>query len=440
MEVAREPAVSRLSAPARGLSRVAAVVGREYILFCLGVGAIAIHVLDDSFMLPEPGTSAGDHLVSGLVPVAVLALIAAVYSRFRAGLRGAIALTIGFLGVVGGASEAGYYTISLGPERDDYTGLLMIAAGLLLLALGAVTLWKTRRRDRSLARRCLRRALTGAGSAVLAYQLLSIAYAYGFTHAARAVVPEARLGTSYQDVTFTTSDGLKLAGWYIPSRNGAAVIAFPGRKGPQKHARMLARHGYGVLLFDRRGEGASEGDPEALGWVGDRDVEAAIAFLARRPEVERDRVGGLGLSTGGEVLLQTAALSTGLKAVVSEGAGIRSIREELDLPGVMKWALAAQWSVSTAATAVFSNHLPPPNLNDLVGRIAPRPVFLIYAREGQGGEQELNPRFYAAAREPKTLWGIVGSAHTGGISARPREYERRVVQFFDRALLEGDAQ
>ena len=31
-------------------------------------------------------------------------------------------------------------------------------------------------------------------------------------------------------------------------KNGAAVIAFPGRKGPQAHTRMLVRHGYGVLL------------------------------------------------------------------------------------------------------------------------------------------------------------------------------------------------
>src|SRR5215216_4324310 len=98
MEVARQPAVSHPSTRGRALSRVAAIARREYGLFCIGVGAIAVHVLDDSFLQPEPGTSPGDHLVSGLVPVALLALIAGVYSRFRAGLRGAVALTVGFLG------------------------------------------------------------------------------------------------------------------------------------------------------------------------------------------------------------------------------------------------------------------------------------------------------------------------------------------------------
>ena len=50
-------------------------------LFVLGVAAIALHVLDDSFLQPPPGTSAGDHLVSGLVPLAVLALAAWTYPR-----------------------------------------------------------------------------------------------------------------------------------------------------------------------------------------------------------------------------------------------------------------------------------------------------------------------------------------------------------------------
>ncbi len=415
--------------------RLVAWARTEHGVFTLATTVIAIHVVDDSFLQPEPGTSAGDHLVSGLVPVTALALAAAAYPRLRAGFRALVALGLGFLAAVAGAGEAGYYTLEVGPERDDYTGLLAIPAGLALIGLGAVSLWRTRRPSRSRTRRYLRRALLAVAGAVAAYQLLSIAYAYVFTHTARAVVPEARLGVGYQNVTFTTSDGLELAAWYIPSRNRAAVIALPGRKSPQKHARMLARHGYGVLLFDRRGEGQSEGDPDALGWVGDRDVNAALAFLGRRPDVDPERIGGIGLSVGGEMLLQTAARSDALKAVVSEGAGIRSIREELELPGAARWALLPQWSLSTAATAVFSNHTPPPNLKHLVGRIAPRPVFLIYAADGQGGEQELNPVFYAAAGDPKTLWAVAGGNHIGGITTHPKQYERRVIGFFDRALL-----
>jgi dienelactone hydrolase len=237
------------------------------------------------------------------------------------------------------------------------------------------------------------------------------------------------------DVQLTRTDGVMLSASYIPSRNGAAVIAFPGREGPQKHARMLARHGFGVLLFDQTGDGASQGDPNGFGWDGENDVRAAIAFLRRRPDVTDGRIGGIGLSVGGELLLQTAAHTATLRAVVSEGAGSRSVGEELERPGADKWLSSYPISAMvTAGTALFSDSLPPAHLIDLMPRIAPRPVLLVYTTHGVDTE-DLNPRYFRAAGEPKSIWVIPEASHTGGIDARPREYERRVVGFFQRALL-----
>jgi hypothetical protein len=402
---------------------------REEVVARAALGAIALHVVDDSFLQPQPGTSAADHLAGGLVPTALLLLFAWAYPRLRAGLRASLALVAGFL-ALGGGIEAYHYGREVGLSGDDYTGILSVAAGLALLGTGAVTLWRTRRGGR-VYRRYGRRALLAVAGAFVAFQLFTVVYTYGLTHVARTPVERADLGRPYEDVSFRTSDGLELDGWYLPSRNGAAVIAFPGRKGPQAHARMLARHGYGVLMFDRRGEGTSEGDPNALGWAGDRDLKAALSYLAGRPDVEPGRVGGLGLSVGGELLLETAAEDERLAAVVSEGAGMRSIHEARELGGP---DVLSMFAVATAATAVFSNHLPPPNLKELVGRIAPRPIFLIHATKGQGGE-ELNPEYYDAAGEPKQLWEISQGAHTDGIEVVPQEYERRVVGFFDDALL-----
>ena len=59
----------------------------------------------------------------------------------------------------------------------------------------------------------------------------------------------------------------------------------------------------------------------------------------------------------------------------------------------------------------------PPALDDLAARISPRPLFLIYATHGQGGEN-LNPRYYEAAGEPKQLWEITSGGHTGGLEAQ----------------------
>jgi hypothetical protein len=432
--------VSGAASPAigeRAHTDVWARVATERGLATGALAVVALHVVDDSFLQPQPGTSAGDHVVSGLVPLAVLGLAAWSYPRLRAGFRAAMALALGLFGIVAGV-EAGYYATKGGPSGDDFTGLLAIAAGVLLIGVGAVTLWRTRRRDDRLRRRYFRRSLLLLGGVAVAYVVLVPFYiSYVFTHVARGFVPPAELGTAYEEVAFTTSDGLELEGWYIPSQNRAAVIAFPGRKGPQRQARVLARHGYGVLLFDRRGEGESDGDRNALGWAGDRDLNAAVEFLRRRPDVDPDRIGGIGLSVGGEMMIEAAAESNGLKAIVSEGAGIRSIRETLAIPGTRKRLEASlAHAFVTPGVALFSNDAPPASLEDLIRRVAPRPVLLIYAVPGQGGEAELSETFYDAAREPKAIWRVPDSGHTGGIEARPQEYERRVVGFFDHALLD----
>ena len=287
----------------------------------------ALHVADDTFLQPEPGMSAGDHLVSGLVPLVLIAGAALMYGRVRAGARATLALLVGYFGVLVG-TEAVYYTIAGAPSGDDYTGLLSLLAGFLLLGAGTVMLWRSRRRTDSVVRRYVRRALIVIGVlAAIAVILFPASLAYVVTHTLRAEVPKAELGAPHEDVAFQTSDGLRLEGWFVPSRNGATVIVVPGRSGPQKQTRMLVRHGYGVLLFDRRGEGASEGDPNAFGWVGDRDLHAAAAFLQRRSDVDPERIGAIGLSVGGEMLIHAAAHSDAFKAIVSEGGSGQSFRD-----------------------------------------------------------------------------------------------------------------
>jgi fermentation-respiration switch protein FrsA (DUF1100 family) len=215
------------------------------------------------------------------------------------------------------------------------------------------------------------------------------------------------------------------------------VISYPTRQGKLAQARMLARHGYGVLLLDARGYDGSDGDPNLFGWDGAKDIDAAVAWLQTRPEVEDSRIGGIGFSVGGEMMLQAAASKPQLRAVVSEGAGARSVREDL-IRGPRGWLAIPEATVQTAAVAVLSGTLPPPSLEQLASRIAPRPLFLIYAGRGAGGE-ELNADYYAAAAQPKTLWKIDEAGHVGGLTARPQEYEQRVIGFFDRALLDGTA-
>jgi hypothetical protein len=401
-----------------------------------GAAVLALHVVDDTLIQPPAGTPATDHLISAAVPVALIGLAAWAYPRLRGTARGTLAILLGLLAIVAGG-EAWHYTTTVGPSGDDFTGLLSLAAGPVLIATGIVTLWRTRRTSGHPAWRYARRGLLAAGALVaFAVLVFPLGLAYITTHAGRSVVPENELGVAYEDVRFTTSDGLELRGWYIPSRNGAAVIAFPGRNGPQRQTRMLARHGYGVLLFDRRGEGRSEGEPNSWGWSGERDVFAAIDYLRGRPDVDPRRIGGVGLSVGGEMMIEAAAKDRRLAAVVSEGAGARAFSDSMDVPGgdpVGRALAAVVNGVRTGAVSVFANQTPPRHLADLAGRIAPRPLMLVAAPNSKHGE-ELNRDYYRAAGQPKALWEIPESRHVGGIVARPAEYEQRVVGFFDRAL------
>jgi dienelactone hydrolase len=394
---------------------------------------MAVHVADDSFAHPRPGTSAGDHLAGGLIPLAVLALLAWAFVRVRPGARAAIALGLAPLALVAGA-EALHHAGDGGLSGDDYTGLLAPAAAPLLAGVGAVTLWRSRRRDDRRAGRYPRRGLILVAGLLTTFAVIGpLVLGYATTHVARGVTADADLGTAYEHVAFTTSDGLLLHGWYVPSRNGAAVIAYPGLKGPQRHARMLARHGYGVLLLDRRGEGRSEGDPNAFGWQFDRDIKAAIGFLHGRADVQPGRIGGLGLSVGGEAMLQTAAQGDGLAAVVAEGAGLRAVGEELDSTGGVQRILSAPlYATKSAAVAVFGNQAPPPKLLGLLAKIQ-APVFLIYAEHGE--VDPVNPEYFGALRSPKQRWAVPHGGHTAGIRAMPAEYERRVTTFLDHALL-----
>ena len=401
------------------------------------LGLVALHVVDDNFLQPEPGMAAGDHLPSGLIALGLLVIAAYAYPRLRAGSRAVLALLAGVFGILSGV-EAVYYTLNGGPTGDDFTGWLSLAAGVVLLGLGFATLWRKRRTDDARRWRYFRRGLLTVAALLVGTQVLfPFAIAQVVTHVARAHVPTPDLGAAHENVSFTTFDGLRLHGWFVPSRNGATVIAFPGRSGPQKQTRMLVRNGYGVLLFDRRGEGASEGDPNMFGWGGERDLHAAAAYLRSRGDVDAARMGAIGLSVGGEMLIHAAAHSDAFAAVVSEGASGQSLRDELDNPGLSDRLLdLPTQAFLTTALIVLTNELPPPSLRSEVAKIAPTPVFFVYGEKGQGGTEAVpNKGFYEAAREPKRIWEVPNGQHVAGITTVPEEYERRVVGFFDEALL-----
>ena len=429
-----EPGTSARVADASARGRRAG--SREYRLFLLATGLVSLHIADDNYLQPEPGTSAGDHLASGLVPLGILAAVAYLYPRLRAGARVYTSMTLGALAVIVGVP--GVYNIakSVG-AGDDYTGVLAIVAGVVLLAAGPVILWRHRGSGPTRRRTVLRRFVLAVAAVPIALVtlllvLVPVGFAYVYTHLGQTKT-NPQLGVPAERVTVTTGDSLELAATYVPSTNRAAVIVYPGATRVDE-ALMIARHGYGVLLLEPRGQGSSEGD--VVRWAGDRDLHAGVEYVQSRADVDDERIGAIGFSIGGEILIEAAAQTEGIRAVVSEGAGVPA--GELDGDGLSaaeRLLYAPGMAVMTAALTVFQNHDPPPPIVDRIGEIAPRPVFLVYAVPGSGQEDVRQPKYFAAAGEPKEVWKVPGSGHTGGLEAQPAEYERRVMAFFDDALL-----
>jgi carboxymethylenebutenolidase len=172
--------------------------------------------------------------------------------------------------------------------------------------------------------------------------------------AAAAAPPDATAAASPagEEITFQ-SNGYTLAGCIVrPAGSGPfpAVIynhgseKEPRRCGPPELARAYVEHGYAFFAFQRHGHGQSPGDyildlEKQLGRAPDRpqrsvalheaynrDVVGAVAWLMRRPEIDRRRVVMTGVSYGGIQTLLTAEKGLGIRAFVPFA------------PGAMSWA------------------------------------------------------------------------------------------------------
>ena len=242
----------------------------------------------------------------------------------------------------------------------------------------------------------------------------------------------ATVGLSYQDVRISSFDGTRLAGWWVASHNGAAVIVLTGsgstRDDVLAHAALVARAGYGALLLDFRGHGDSGGRIMDLGWGAERDVHAAVSWVLARPGVSR--VGVLGLSMGGEVALTAAAQDRRIAAVVAEGATARTWDDARSDPGVNPVATANEW-LQLRLIGLLAPEPQPVPLLEAVRRINV-PVLLI---AGNGPkEAELDSLYAKAAPDTVTLWSIADTPHTQGLWTHPTGYRQRVLGLFDAAL------
>ena len=204
------------------------------------------------------------------------------------------------------------------------------------------------------------------------------------------------------------------------------------------HAQVLDRNGFGVLLFDPRGHGRSNGRAMDFGWYGDQDVTAAVDLLASRPEVTAGRIGVVGFFLGGEEAIGAMAADPRIRAVVAQGAINRTAADKAWLStmyGVRGTLQQALDTVMYATADLLADATPPIPLRDPAARAAPRRVLLITA--GAVPDEDAAAR-YVQAGSPDTvdILTVPDAPHAAGQDTDdPTLCQREVTVFPDQQPL-----
>jgi pimeloyl-ACP methyl ester carboxylesterase len=249
------------------------------------------------------------------------------------------------------------------------------------------------------------------------------------------------LGFEVEEVSFEGGDGLRMAGWFSPSQNGASIILLHGYSSNRTamiwHARQLTAAGYGVLMYDERASGESQGTRRSYGWEDPRDVEGALQYLAVRPEAGKNGVGILGCSMGGQIALQGAAYFPQIKAVWADGPStVRAQDIGVRLNPLTALVAAGNYTLDWMFAVRLGMTAPAPMI-EIIDDIAPRPVMIVAGGVPQpmiGSEGDFLQIYIEHAGENSEFWVIPEAFHCDGPWQRPEEYARRMIAFFDAAF------
>jgi uncharacterized protein len=262
-----------------------------------------------------------------------------------------------------------------------------------------------------------------------------------------------------QAVTFPSA-GLRLAGTVRvpsgvrPGERRAAFLVLHGfgsnhtSSNVQQPTKVLNDAGYVTLGFDMRGCGQSEGERGNLICLEEvEDTSSALTFLAKHPSVDPDRIGLIGSSFGGAVAVYTGGVDKRVAAVISNGGwgdGERKFRGQHPTPeawkkftGVLAEGRGYRARHGKPLMVPRYDIVPiPPHLrnnlaqnslheftsetaqsmydfraDDVVGKIAPRPLMLLHAANDSVTPTEQSIELFKHAGQPTELHLISDADH-----------------------------
>jgi alpha/beta superfamily hydrolase len=261
-----------------------------------------------------------------------------------------------------------------------------------------------------------------------------------------------------EQVTFMSA-GLKLTGiLHVPddmkpnqARPAVAVLhGFGGNKNggiPEVSAKLFEKLGYVTLRFDMRGCGNSEGVRGRVICLEQvEDTKAAVSFLATRKEVRPERIAVMGFSFGAAVAVYAAGVDKRIAACISVGGwgdGEKKFRRQHESPAAWKKfsdmmaegrrQLAQGTSITVPRFDIvpiqpgLRTNLAPGSIlefpfevvesmfafraNDVVGKIAPRPLLLLHPSVDTVTPTEQSIDLFAHAGQPTDLHLVAQTDH-----------------------------
>jgi fermentation-respiration switch protein FrsA (DUF1100 family) len=207
------------------------------------------------------------------------------------------------------------------------------------------------------------------------------------------------LGLDFEDVTFSTDDGVKLTGWYVPADESKPTILFcHGNGGNMMHRldsiNIFNNLGLNCFIFDYRGYGQSRGRPTEEGTYV--DAAASYRYLTEDKMIEPEDIIIFGRSLGGSIAAQ---LATNVKAqsLVIES----SFTSYVDIGETFYPYMPVRWFAAFGyKTAEY--------LRDV-----DCPVMIIHSRNDEIIPFELGLELHEIANEPKRMVEINGSHNDG---------------------------
>ncbi len=282
-------------------------------------------------------------------------------------------------------------------------------------------------------------AVLGIALGVVCFSLLSFWQATHPPRAQSSITPHA-LGWPYEELQITTSDGLRLAAWFVPAREPVeqAIIllhGYPANKGTLLGWASFLYGRYHLLFLDFRAMGQSEGNFVSFGYHERKDVLAAIEALQQRGY---RRIGLVGVSFGAAVALLTLPETSALSAVVADSpwANLDAMGETyygrmavLSRPLTM---LTKLWG--RLFYGVIAEEIAP----ELAVRGAHTPLLLLASRDDPLVAVQHAYRLQAALRDHPhaTVWIRERGGH---LQSGGAEEQQRILQFFERYLANAEA-